>query len=518
MIIRTALLATLAFTGFAGHGLAVELGRTTTVSPAVSPFAGCTADDVAGQDGTNYPGSEIEPFIEAHPKGRTTLIAGWQQDRWSNGGARGLAAGYSLDGGRSWAVSVPPGISKCSGGPYQRASDPWVTLSPNGVGYFMSLAFDSDLPDGRFGANAMLVNRTVDGGRTWSAPITLKADGVGQALNDKNSMTADPDDSRYVYAAWDRLVDYTLPAGLKADGGRGARLRALFLRSKVGAAASARAEEVIFEGPTTFTRTTDGGKTWEPTRVVFDPGPNAQTINNLIEVGPGRRVHLFFTHITSEGRAFIALKTSRDHGATFGALRTVAEIQLGPEHATITPDTEEGVRDASILFDTAIDEKTGKLAVVWQDVRFNGVEAIAYAESRDGGRTWSAPIRINKTPRNANPLRRQAFVPSIEFLGRRAIVTYYDFRNDDGTGERTDGFVASCPSFCSNPKAWGREARLTEASFDLAKAPVARGYFLGDYMGLTVAGSRAIPLFGVAGPAAGDTTLKVRPISAGWHW
>ncbi len=495
---RSALLTGIALAGLAAPAAAVELGRTTTVSPAESPFKSCTADGVAKQDGTNYPNSEIEPFIEASPSNQNRLVAGWQQDRWSNGGARGLAAGYSLDGGKTWKVSVPPGISKCSGGPYQRASDPWVSVSPNGVSYFMSLAFNADLPDGRFGASAMLVNRSTDGGKTWSKPITLKSDGAGQALNDKNSLTADPANSKFAYAVWDRLVDYTLPEDLKADGGRGARLRAFYLRSKAGFAAAKAA--TIFEGPTYLTRTTNGGRSWEPAKVVFDPGPDAQTINNLVEVGAGKRVYLFFTHITSEGRAFVALKTSADNGATFGALKTISEIQLGAEHATITPDTKQPVRDASILFDTALDTRTGKLAVVWQDVRFNGVEAIAYSESADGGKTWSAPLRINKTPNAANDLREQAFVPSIEFLNGEAIVTYYDFRNDGTTGELTDAWVASCARRCTKAASWGAEARLTDASFDLAKAPVARGYFLGDYMGLTVAGQKAIPLFNVAGP------------------
>ena len=67
------------------------------------------------------------------------LLVGVQQDRWSNGGARGTVAVVSKDGGRTWRTVVPPGVSLCAGGRYQRASDPWVDFSPNGVAYFMSL-------------------------------------------------------------------------------------------------------------------------------------------------------------------------------------------------------------------------------------------------------------------------------------------------------------------------------------------------------------------------------------------
>ena len=50
---------------------------------------------------------------------------------------------------------------------------------------------------------------------------------------------------------------------------------------------------------------------------------------------------------------------------------------------------------------------------------------------------------------------------------------------------------------CANPASW-EEARITPASFDIRKAPFARGYFLGDYMGLDSAGGDFAALFGQA--------------------
>ena len=104
-------------------------GKLVRVSRGESPFAGCTADDLAAQQAvckaagapcTNYPDTEIEPLVDANPAHRRNLIAGWQQDRWSNGGARGDVAGYSKDGGRTWTTVVPPGITLCGGGEYAR--------------------------------------------------------------------------------------------------------------------------------------------------------------------------------------------------------------------------------------------------------------------------------------------------------------------------------------------------------------------------------------------------------------
>jgi hypothetical protein len=69
------------------------------------------------------------------------------------------------------------------------------------------------------------------------------------------------------------------------------------------------------------------------------------------------------------------------------------------------------------------------------------------------------------------------------------VVTYYDFRNDvDPGGELADHFAVHCDAPCANGLSFGNEVRLTNASFDTLNAPVARGLFLGDYMGLATSG------------------------------
>ena len=51
---------------------------------------------------------------------------------------------------------------------------------------------------------------------------------------------------------------------------------------------------------------------------------------------------------------------------------------------------------------------------------------------------------------------------------------------------------------CRKGSNWGVELRLTNNSFDMLHAPVAGGYFLGDYMGLERAGNQVVPAFGIA--------------------
>src|SRR4051794_17530807 len=156
-------LASLLFTVAPAAALAADAGSLKKIS-GPSPFANCTADNVAKQSGRNYPQSEIEPWIDANPEDRSNLIAGWQPDRWSNGGSRGLVSGFTTDGGAIWNEVVVPKVTVCAGGRFKRASDPWLSIAPNGTAYFMSLAFQPDLANGSLGRNAMLVNRSTNGG------------------------------------------------------------------------------------------------------------------------------------------------------------------------------------------------------------------------------------------------------------------------------------------------------------------------------------------------------------------
>ena len=172
-----------------------------------SPFADCDISGLAA-GGTNFLNTEVEPWVEVNPTNPNNVIAVWQQDRWSNGGARGLLTAVTHDGGGTWGTTFPhfstcAGGTAANGGNYERSSDPWVTFSPNGDAYQISLSvnFVNDP------ATAVLVSKSTDGGDTWSEPTTLirdRSDVAPFLFNDKESITGDPNNSRYVYAIWDR--------------------------------------------------------------------------------------------------------------------------------------------------------------------------------------------------------------------------------------------------------------------------------------------------------------------------
>src|SRR4051812_11490769 len=160
---------------------AASSGTFTPTAPVVasapSPFApGCEG---VSQSGTLYQNAEVEPRVAVDPTNPLHIVGAFQQDRWSNGGAHGLVASTSFDGGATWAeswahFSICAGGTVANGGDFQRASDPWVTFSPNGVVHQIALSFNDTNAD-----NAILASRSTTGGASWSEPATLQRENTG---------------------------------------------------------------------------------------------------------------------------------------------------------------------------------------------------------------------------------------------------------------------------------------------------------------------------------------------------
>ena len=416
-----------------------------------SPYPATCGGGAAGS--VNYEDAEVEPYVAVNPANPSNVIGIWQQDRWSDGGAHGLVIGTSLDGGKTWSeqpinLSVCGGGNSSNGGNYARASDPWVTFSPNGVAYVISISFTAASMTG--GAlSSVLVSRSADGGATWSNPVTLILDGAS-AFNDKETITADPNNSNYVYAVWDRL-------------------------------------DSTPRGPAYFARSTDGGNTWQTAVPIYDPGVNNQTIGNEIVGLPDGSIVDVFEEIdstsanTSTGN--IRVMRSTDQGATWSAPVTVAQdLSVG----TDDPNTGNPVRDGGFL--PQIAAGAGKLVVVWQDARFSGGlrDGIALSQSSDNGQTWSTPVEINSVP------AVEAFTPSVAIMANGTIgVSYFDFRNNT----TNPGQLITDYWFTSSTDGVNWSEQHIAGPFDLDLAPDAGGLFLGDYQALTVIGQAFVPFF-----------------------
>jgi hypothetical protein len=444
-----------------------------TVSSA-DPYAACS---IAGQPGTNYPDAEVEPWVSVNPTKSSNIIGVWQQDRWSNGGARGLVAGFSINGGKSWSESTLP-FSQCAPGglPYQRASDPWVSFGPDGTAYVSAISFDRT--DNK---NAVAAATSTDGGQTWSNVVPLVAFTIngGQFITDKNSTTADPVKAGTAYTVWDTLV---APTDNPDD----------------------NPHTMAFTGDAFFSKTTDGGKIWSTPLDIVHTSQNTQTIGNQIVVDPrtGTLYDFFDLILHPTSRQFnVAFVKSIDGGTTWTQPQIISK--LGTAFVT-DPNTGQAIRTGDIIPEPAIDPASGQLYVVWQDARFTSgkFDEVALSTSTDGGATWSTPIRqVNtNTPSNRPGFTASVRVNSEGFVG----VTFYDFRNltTQTTTLPTDYWLVTSTNHGAS---FGNEMHIA-GSFDMLTAPFASGFFVGDYEGLTNIGSTFEPFFVQAN--SGNTTNR----------
>lgn len=454
--------------------------------PANGTFAAACRGAI-GPNESLYENAEVEPFLAVDPGNPAHLLGVWQQDRYSGGGAIGLLAQVSFDAGKTWTASSAP-FSRCTGGSaansgdYDRASDPWAAIAPDGTAHQLALSFDVGANGGN---RAVLASRSQDGGKTWSAPRVLQGDTDSFFALDKGSITADPQNASLVYAAWDRLTHQN------------------------------EQNSPLTQGPAWFARSTDGGASWEAARTIYDPGADAQTIGNVVAVLPDGTLlnaMLVLTHLSTTTTAEIDVLRSADKGVTWpGPPVRVSDVHnvvlVDPKIQQTPPRT---VRTGGALPSIAVDASTGKIYVAWEDSRVttgtgNG---IALSTSVDGGLHWSALVQANRAPAVA------AFTPAVSAGGGKVGVAYYDVRADD-PADRTRFLASSWLVTSADDGASWQETALT-GPFDLQTAPYAEGFFLGDYQGLGWDGSAFVSFFSAtnSGNFSDRTSLQFRRVAA----
>lgn len=479
-----------ALPAFAGPGpLPSARGVSAPVAASgPSPFTlGCTGA------GTGFAeGAAVEPSLAVNPRDPSDVVGMWQQDRATSGpgGSQGLVTGVSHDGGVHWKDAMLPGVSTCSGGTDQLASDPWLSFSDDGrTLYAASLVFDAVAPN-----NGILVSTSTDGGQTWTKPSTIINDTNASFVDDKESVTADPTNPNVAYVVWDRQDATT-------GGGQ----------------------------PVWYSKTTDRGQTWSAPRVLYDPtASGGSTEGNIISVLPdGSLVDVFLyaaiglvppdgiirpdaatsplatvapaaapsaTSVPTGIRAIV----SHDHGRTWSPAVTVASI--GFRDHGFDPDNGKQIRDGGNIPEVAVDGRTGRIYVTWAGTGMStSGSAIGLVSSGDGGRTWTRPIRVDQSPSSVLNGDGQAFTPNIAVTADGTVgVSYYDLRsNTSAPGLPTQRWMVTCQgAVCvRTPRVW-TESHIF-GPFDMELAPLitsTQEYFLGDYMGQTTVGRAFLTL------------------------
>ena len=433
--------------------------------------AGASADFAAA-----YSNTEVEPQVAVNPVNPNVMVGATQQDRWPDGGARGLTSWISQNGGASWAKLPDVPWSACQGGParFGRVTDPWVSYDVAGTAYFIGQPIDLGTP----ARSAISVTSMPLGGTTWRSPTILIEDDESRGVtNDKVSVTGDPTRAGYAYATWLRI---DVPPGQRQS-------------------ENADLHSFAFRGFPMFSRTTDGGATWS-TPVPMRQS-NAFVQGNQIAVGPdGTLYNVGATLFTGAGiqpndkGVFMGVMRSTDAGLHWSAPANIAPIRT---QQLFVPDDNFPIRAGDYLPDIAIDPVRGSIYVVWSDGLGTPIDRVVLSRSTDGGRHWTAPAVVAADTGPSVQSYNQAVEVSPDGT---VFVAFYD----DRSNVLGDG-VATTDVWLRHSHNGGGTWTETHLSgpFDHYRAPISffapgvpRGLFLGDYIGLeTRTGNDVVTFF-----------------------
>src|SRR5262245_2003046 len=268
--IRTISVAAVAAIGMLVGAPAYAKAQVQLVS-GPSPYEDCTVRLLPGE--VAYRNAEVEPWIAVDPSDPRHLVGVWQQDRTTSGGAKGLMAASSFDRGRTWHRMTLPMNACAPGGPdLERASDPWVSIGPDGIVYAASLSWNP-FGDHRRG---IAVATSVDGGLSWNAPRIIHARRT-RVFDDKEAITADPTRPGFAYATW-----------------------TAFRPSSVSIL---------------FSRTVDGGAAWTRARAIYNT--DEIPLVSQVLVDPRGTLYDFVSVAHSNGSNWEKVIISHDAGTTW---------------------------------------------------------------------------------------------------------------------------------------------------------------------------------------------------------
>lgn len=442
------------------------------------------SDPTEGATGRLHRNSEVEPGMDFDPRDPDRIVVTYQQDRWSNGGARGAGARYSTDGGRSWAQGNLKS-TRFDGLPNRdvdRATDTWVACSSNGVCYASVEHLNYA------GSINITVARSTDQGYTWSMPVDVITPATSPsaecAFQDKNTIYADPYDSDYAYLT---VTNYDFCNGLQIQ----------------------------------LARTTDGGDSWEAPVTVhqypvpdFDNPYGTLVFTNgpqMVSPTPGQ---LLLCWLRSEGFIYLlgypngdtntlVCARSYDRGATWRSEEIVAaHAYVGQQYpadnlwqgfAMADYELNTMFRDGTNLPSLAVHRPSGRIYMVASDSRFKQDRFYTpfIVMSEDGGATWTDAVPVAPAAR----LDAQGTLGTVAVLDDgRVGVLYCTDRNDVG-GDSIKSLDYYLSVFDARLTTLLDEVRVTPSSFDGRQAPNAIGPMIGDYAQLRSFGSGFYAVF-----------------------
>src|SRR5437773_2717267 len=270
-------------------GSLVELSRPNAVG---------TCDDGFASGAWSIDEAE-EPVVAVNPVRPSNIVAAWIQGPFQN-----IVAAASFDGGQTWQ-RVPVPLTTCAGGQFLIAGDVWLSFAPDGILYGIALAgnaLSAVLPE---------VLKSTDGGLQWTASVPPGSSNIDPPA-DHPSITADPTNASFVYAIWD---------GSKSP----------------------------HSGAAVFSRTTNGGSTWETPRAIVEaPSQSFIQFSQILVLPNGTLIDLYEFYAQQPNgpitQTSLQLMRSADHGQSWSTpVDAIAMTPLyRPDGETLVIDRETG--------------------------------------------------------------------------------------------------------------------------------------------------------------------------------
>src|SRR3954451_25092927 len=327
---------------------------------------------------TSQHATEVEPDTFSNG---STIVSAFQVGRFFNGGATDIGWSRSTDGGATWSSGFLPGLTATSGiggatgAPFERVSDASVAYDRrHNTSLISSIALEFNTTN----VPTIFINRSTNGGATWSGPVRTPDPPSNKIDLDKNWTVCDNTSSSPFYGRCYTEFDNFAEGDL----------------------------EYMSTSP-------DGGQTWSKPQ---SPACNDKGLGGQPLVQPDGTVIVPFESLNGKEAAF----RSTNGGASWSRAVTISAARASAGGG--------GLRTSPLP--VAEIDGTGNVYVAWQDCRFHKnctANDIVFSSSSDGV-TWSEVKRVPIDPVTSGA---DHFIPGLAVdkrtsgAGAHLALTYY---------------------------------------------------------------------------------------------
>ena len=383
--------------------------------PATAPLAmpaNVRVNDPGEDAAAGNQTTQSEPSIAVHHR---TVVVGYNDSSFAPN-----YTGYSNSTNRGHSFQDRGGLTG------NQSGDNVLDVDRDGHFYYATLSTDAA------GNSSVGVCKSTDGGVTFTPPVNASTTANGPAFfQDKEWLVVDRSGEASdgnIYVAWTKFA----PIG----------------------------EQIL------FARSTDGGNTWSAP-LALSPVGNPQ--GAMPAVGPEGDL---FVCWVDRGTSQIFIRRSTDAGQTFvnpvpgnGPVQNIVQI----------PGTLNGNIRANSFPSCAIDQDDGQIYITYSAKVGADDADVFLTVSKDHGKTWSAPVRVNDDATTTDQ-----WMPSVAVTDEGTVgVMFYDRRNDPAN-LNIDVYLAISTN---QGKTFHHNQRITTTSFPPAVNfdPAIAFDYMGDY-------------------------------------